>query len=179
MSSQQGNEGERVIARLRPHGRALFWPSLVLIAAGGAVGYFHGSFELPWENALVPIAAALVALLLWLIPLLSWLNKRYIITTRRIIFRHGFFIRVRQELLHSRGYDLTVRKTALQSIFGSGDIEVNTGLDHPVVLRDVPGADLVQSALHDLMEASLNPIAARRQAEASRPSDETTAWGRR
>jgi uncharacterized membrane protein YdbT with pleckstrin-like domain len=179
MSSQQGHEGERVVARLRPHGRALFWPSLALIAAVGAAGFFHGSFPLPWENALVPLAAALVALLFWLLPLLSWLGKRYVITTRRIIFRRGFFVRVRQELLHSRGYDVTVRKSLLQSIFGSGDIEVNAGLDHPVVLRDVPNADLVQSALHDLMEASLNPIAARRQAEASRPSDETTAWGTR
>ncbi len=30
--------GERVIARLRPHARVLFWPSLVLIAAAGATG---------------------------------------------------------------------------------------------------------------------------------------------
>ncbi|HAM27567.1 MAG TPA: hypothetical protein DCP11_12960, partial [Microbacteriaceae bacterium] len=86
----------------------------------------------------------------------------------RIIIRTGFFVRVRQELLHSRGYDVTVRKNSMQSMFGSGDVFINTGLDHPVVLRDVPGADLVQSALHDLMERSLNPIAARRQAEASR-----------
>lgn len=177
--SSQDHEDERVVARLRPHGRALFWPSLVMIAAIGAAGYFQGSFPLPWENLLVPVAAALVLVLLWLLPLLSWLGKRYIITTRRVILRHGFFVRVRQELLHSRGYDVTVRKTALQSLFGSGDIEVNTGLDHPVVLLDAPNADLVQSALHDLMEASLNPIAARRQAEASRPSDETTAWGTR
>lgn len=177
--SSQGQEGERVVARLRPHGRALFWPSLVLIAVFGAAGYFQGGFPLGWENALVPVAAALVVVLLWLLPLLSWLGKRYVITTRRIILRRGFFVRIRQELLHSRGYDVTVRKGALQSMFGSGDIEVNTGLDHPVVLRDVPNADLVQGALHDLMEASLNPIAARRQAEASRASDETTAWGTR
>jgi hypothetical protein len=64
-------------------------------------------------------------------------------------------------------------------MFGSGNVEVNTGLEHPVVLRDIPGADLVQGALHDLMESSLNPIAARRQAEASRAPDETTAWGTR
>ncbi len=41
----------------------------------------------------------------------------------------------------------------------------------------------VQSALHELMERSLNPIAARRQQEQSRPPggypDETTAWGTR
>jgi membrane protein YdbS with pleckstrin-like domain len=177
--SSQDQEGERVIARLRPHGRALFWPSLVLIAAVGAIGYFQSAFPLGWENSLAMAGAALVIVLLWLLPLLSWLGKRYIITTRRIILRSGFFIRVRQELLHSKGYDVTVRKNSLQSMFGSGNVQINTGLDHPVVLRDIPNADLVQSALHDLMESSLNPIAARRQAEASRASDETTSWGTR
>jgi membrane protein YdbS with pleckstrin-like domain len=177
--SSQSPEGERVVARLRPHGRRLFWPSLVFIAAIGAAGYLQGSFPLDWENLLVPVAAALIVVLLWLLPLLSWLGHRYIITTRRIVLRHGFFTRVRQELLHSRGYDVTVRKGAPQSMFVRGDVEINTGLDHPVVLRDVPNADLVQAALHDLMEASLNPIAARRQAEASRAPDETTAWGTR
>jgi uncharacterized membrane protein YdbT with pleckstrin-like domain len=177
--SSQDQEGERVIARLRPHGRALFWPSLVLIAAVGGIGYFQSAFPLGWENSLAMAGAALVIVLLWLLPLLSWLGKRYIITTRRIILRSGFFIRVRQELLHSKGYDVTVRKNSLQSMFGSGNVQINTGLDHPVVLRDIPNADLVQSALHDLMESSLNPIAARRQAEASRASDETTSWGTR
>jgi len=178
MSSQEQG-GERVVARLRPHGRALFWPSFLLILVAGAAGYFQGSFPLPWENAIVPVAAALLIVVLWLLPLLSWLGKRYIITTRRIIFRRGFFVRVRQELLHSRGYDVTVRKSMLQSMFGSGDVEINTGLDNPVVLKDTPNADLVQGALHDLMEASINPIAARRQAADSRPSDETTVWGTR
>jgi hypothetical protein len=64
-------------------------------------------------------------------------------------------------------------------MFGSGDVLINTGLEHPVVLRDVPRADLVQGTLHDLMERSMNPIAARRQAELSNPVDETTRWGTR
>ncbi|MDQ1526692.1 MAG: hypothetical protein QOG18_1305 [Microbacteriaceae bacterium] len=177
--SSQDQEGERVVARLRPHGRALFWPSLVLIAAVGVLGYFQNGFLLGWQNAIVTAGAALAIVLLWLLPLLSWLGRRYIITTRRIILRSGFFIRVRQELLHSKGYDVTVRKNSLQSLFGSGNVQINTGLDHPVVLRDIPNADLVQSALHDLMEGSLNPIAARRQAEASRAQDETSVWGTR
>lgn len=176
--ASDAQDSERVVARLRPHGRALFWPSIVLIAAVGAMTYFSGSFTQLWENLAVVAGGSLIILLLWLLPLLSWLGKRYIITTRRIILRAGFFVRLRQELLHSRGYDVTVRKSGLQWLFGSGDVLVNTGLEHPVVLRDLPNADLVQSALHDLMENSLNPIAARRQAEASRDSDETTAWGR-
>ena len=170
---------EAVVARLRPHGRAMFWPSLALILILGATGYFYGSFAEPWQNLAVLGGALLLGVLLWLLPLLHWLGRHYTITTRRIVLRSGFFVRLRQELLHSRGYDVTVRKNAVQSLFRSGDVLINTGLDHPVLLRDVPSADLVQSALHELMERSLNPIAARRQQEQSRPPDETGVWGSR
>lgn len=173
---QTGTEAESVIARLRSHGRFLFWPSVALIAASAATAYFYGRFAELWQNLAVLAAGVLAVVLLWLLPTLTWLGRRYIITTRRIVLRHGFFVRVRREMLHSRGYDVTVRKNAMQSMFGSGDVRINTGLEQPVVLRDVPRADLVQSALHDLMENSMNPIAQRRQAEATRARDETTAW---
>ncbi|PZQ89937.1 MAG: hypothetical protein DI534_07720 [Leifsonia xyli] len=167
------------MARLRPHGRAMFWPCVVLIADVGALGYFGGTLPAAWQNwALLGVAVA-VAVLLVLMPLIAWLGRNYTITTRRIVLRSGIFVRTRQELLHSRGYDVTVRKAGLQAMFGSGDVRVNTGLERPVVLRDVPGADLVQATLHDLMELSTNPVAARRQQERSRPDDETTAFGRR
>ncbi len=172
-------ETEHLVAGLRPHARALFWPSIALVGAAGAIFYFYGNLAEGWQNVAVLVTGVLVILLLWLLPLLSWLGRRYTITTRRIVLRRGFFVRVRQELLHSRGYDITVRKNALQSMFGSGDVQINTGLDHPVVLKDVPNADLVQGALHDLMERSINPIAARRQAAESSAPDQTIVWGER
>jgi uncharacterized membrane protein YdbT with pleckstrin-like domain len=170
---------ENVVARLRPHGRALFWPTVALLLIVGATTYFFGRFPEDWENLALLGVAALLVLLLWVIPLLLWLGRNYTITTRRIILRSGFIVRVRQELLHSRGYDVTVRKNGLQSVFGSGDVQINTGLEHPVVLRDVPGADLVQAALHDLMEANQSMIAAHRQQDASKSPDETSFWGTR
>jgi uncharacterized membrane protein YdbT with pleckstrin-like domain len=175
--SSSAQDPERVVARLRPHGRVLFWPCLILIAATTAMAYFTGSLPEAWQNIAVFGGGVLAILVLWLLPLVAWLGTRYIITTRRIVLRHGFFVRIRQELLHSRGYDIVVRKNAIQSLFGSGDVRINTGLEHPVVLHDVPGADLVQGVLHDLMEGSLNPIAARRQAESAGAPDETRVWG--
>ncbi|WP_247597308.1 PH domain-containing protein [Leifsonia sp. PS1209] len=169
---------ERIVARLRSNARAMFWPSIVLIAACGALGYFAGRFDEVWEIVLLWSAAAAVILLLFLLPLASWLSRRYTITTRRIILRHGFFVRVRQELLHSRGYDVTVKRNWLQSAFRSGDVRINSGLERPVVLKDVPKADAVQRALNDLMDHAQTVVAVRRQQSES-VSDETTVWGSR
>ena len=156
----------------------MVWPTIGLIAIVALTGYYGGSFDDPTVNVLIFIAAPLLAFFVWLVPLFAWLGRNYTITTRRIVLRSGFLVRVRQELMHSRSYDVTVRKTALQSMFGSGDVLINSGQENPILLKDVPDADLVQAALHDLMELSLNPVAARRQQEESNP-DETTMWGRR
>ena len=169
---------EVVVARLRPHVRALTLPTVALLAIVGAAAYFTGRFPELWINLAILGGAIALAIALWLVPVLAWLGQNYTITTRRIVLRSGFLVRIRQELLHSRGYDVTVRKGALQTLFRSGDVEINSGLDRPVVLRDVPDADLVQEALHDLMEHSANSVATRRQQAQSAP-DETTMWGRR
>jgi membrane protein YdbS with pleckstrin-like domain len=154
---------ESVVARLRPHSRALFFPTVALLADIGAVSYFAGSLPEQWMNLALLAAGAVVALLLFVVPVLRWLAQNDTITTRRVVIRSGVLVRSRQELLHSRGYDVTVRQAGLQLLFRSGDVLINTGLEHPVVLTDVPNAELVQSALHDLMEESFNPIAARRR----------------
>lgn len=167
---------EEVIARLRPHGRVLFWPSVALIVVCGLAGVFHGRLDEAWQNQAVLIAAAVLVILLWVIPLVAWLGRHYTITTRRIIIRRGLFVRTRQELMHTRGYDLTVRKNGVQSMFGSGDVLINSGLDRPVVLWDVPGADLVQSTLHDLMEENISAVARMRQQEQSAPPEGSTLW---
>lgn len=158
---------EVVIARLRSHARVLFWPTLVLFAVCGVTGYYYGSLAEPWENVLLLVGAGVLALLLWLLPLVSWLTRRYTVTSRRIIFVHGIFVHVRQELLHSRGYDVSVRRNWLQSLFRSGTVRINSGLEHPLSLRDVPDADLVQQVLQDLMEQSQTVMAARRQEQSA------------
>jgi uncharacterized membrane protein YdbT with pleckstrin-like domain len=170
---------EAIVARLRPHGRALFWPCLVLIATAFAAGYFYGRFAEGWQNLAVLGVAAVLALLFWVVPVVAWLSRNYTITTRRVILRSGVVVRVRQELLHSRSYDVTVRKNGLQSLFGSGNIEINGGPDRSVVLRDVPRADLVQAALHDLIESAQPQDFPRGHRDGGPPTDETIIWGTR
>jgi uncharacterized membrane protein YdbT with pleckstrin-like domain len=176
MSTADQQPPEVVVARLRPHARVLFWPSVALVAVCAGAGWLTGRFEADWQNWAVLGAAVLLALLLWGVPLLIWLGRNSVITTRRVVLRRGFFVRTRQELLHSRGYDLTVRRNAVQSLFRSGDVLINTGLDRPVVLWDVPSADLVQATLHDLMEAASSSVARRRQDDLAAPWGGEGTW---
>lgn len=145
---------ERVVARLRRHARHLFWPSLALIVVCGAAGYF-GSMLGGWPGIAIWAVAAVLAVLVFVLPLLSWLTTRYTITTRRLIVRGGLFVRERRELLHSRGYTVTLHTSWLQGAFRSGTIVIEA-LDQKTVarLRDVPRATIVTEALHDLMENS-------------------------
>jgi len=162
---------ERAIARVRPHARALVLPSIALVAIVGAASF--GAFMLDdLSQSLAVLLAAVVAVgLLWLLPLLRWLSTQYLITTRRVVLRRGLLVRTRQEVLLSRSYDVSVRQAGLQSAFRSGDVLINTGLDRPIVLRDVPRADLVQRALGDVMETSTTSIATvRRPVETTDPA---------
>jgi uncharacterized membrane protein YdbT with pleckstrin-like domain len=156
----------------------MFWPSLALIIIAGATGFLFGRFAEAWQNLAVLAIGALGILLLWFFPLVGWLAGNYTITTRRTILRSGVLVRTRQEVLHSRSHDVTVRKSGLQTLFSSGDVLINTGLDRPVVLRDVPNADLVQAALHDLIEAAQTRLGRPPSGPEGLP-DETTSWGAR
>ncbi|WP_169795811.1 PH domain-containing protein [Curtobacterium ammoniigenes] len=147
--------GERVIARLRPHARRLVRPSLFVIVVVGAGGAGFGVFQaqLAWLNVVIAALVAFFVVVGGLMPLLRWLGQRYVVTTRRLVVVHGLGTRTRQELLHARGYDVTVRRRGLQGIFRTGDVLVFPGEDPPIVMRDVPSADLVVAVLHDLVEA--------------------------
>lgn len=168
------SQAEHVIARMRPSARRLTLPVLGLLVIAGAAGYFAGNLSTEWENVALPFAAATAVVFVTVFPFLFWLSRTYVITTRRIVIKRGFFFRSRQEMLLTRGYDVTVRRGPLQSLFRSGDIVINTGLDEPLILRDVPNAHLVQAALADLMEYSTNVIGSKRQqdiAATRRPFD--------
>ncbi|WP_027479125.1 PH domain-containing protein [Gryllotalpicola ginsengisoli] len=155
----------------------MFWPSVAFIAICGAYGYYGQQFEQMWARLSILAAATLLTILLCVLPLAAWLSRRIIITTRRIVVRSGFLVRVRQELLHSRGYEVELRRGPLQSMFGSGNLRITVGGETALVLRDIPQARTVQGALHDLMENAASLQTAQRQVMQSPAiTRQTTVW---
>jgi len=155
-----GAAREVVVARFRPHARRLFWPAVLVVATCAGAGFGVGVFQagLAWLNVAVGILAVVLIVAGGLLPVLRWLGERYVLTTRRLVVVRGLFVRTRQELLHARGYEVVVRRAGLQTLFRSGDVILHSGLERPLVLADVPSADLVLTVLHDLMEATMTPL---------------------
>jgi len=150
---------ETVVARLRPHGRVLAGPVVLVVAVAGLVPFLAPRFTEPWELALIYGLAVVILVAGVVVPIVVWLSRSYTITTRRVIVRRGVLVRTRKELLHSRGTDVNLRASGLQPLFGSGDIMLDAGAGAPVALEDIPRAVLVQSALVELMADSRNPVA--------------------
>lgn len=168
---------ERVVARLRPHARVLFWPAIALIFAAFGYGYLAERFTQPLARGATLFGVLLWILVFFLLPYFAWLSRRFIITTRRIVIRRGFFVRRRQELLHSRGYQVELARGPLQAMFGSGNLRITVAGETVLIMRDVPKARTVQVALHDLMENAASLQTAQRQVMQSPTiTHQTTVW---
>lgn len=155
MSMPANAEPERLIANLRPNARRLIGPAVLFIVLVGAMFWLTGLTNNVWVSWAIVAAGVLLMVIGSVLPFLAWLVRRYTITTRKLVVQHGLFVRVRKELLHSRGYQITVRRTAGQSLFRCGNIRIETSATElPLDLVDVPNPVLVQSVLQDLVEGN-------------------------
>lgn len=157
---------EFVIARLHPHGRVMFFPSVAVIAVATGFGFALGFLGDEWMRGAATALVFLVFVFGWLLPLSVWRSKRMTITTRRVIIQRGVLRRVRSELPFTRVHDVTIRSNLVQAMFGSGDVHLGTGAERDVVMRDVPRASLVQAAVTELVDRSAGSNARQRRENA-------------
>lgn len=155
---------EAIVARIRPHGRALIVPSILLIAVAGATAFFVWKLPEPWMRWAALGAAVLVIVLGFVLPVAIWLGRSVTITTRRTVVHEGGLVRHRREILHTRPIEVVVRRSPGQRMAGSGDVVLELGGDRRVILRDLPNAVLVQQALADLMSTEVAEHVGRRRA---------------
>lgn len=141
--------GEQVILRTRPDALPLAGPVIsgfVLLAAGGfSLGYLSRG-TLPdwladWQDILAVAVVALVLLLLlravaW--PLLRWAGHRYVLTTTRLIHRHGVLRRTENQISLSAISQLQTEQGLLQRVVRSGSLTADLGFDRAHVYRHVP-----------------------------------------
>lgn len=144
---------EEVVLRVRRHGRHLTLPVLVLFGIAVGSGLLIGSLPEPWMNWLAAAAALALFVFAAIGPILSWLARRVVVTTRRVIVHHGFFVRHRTEVSLARVREVRSKQHPIQRMWGSGDIDLLVGTE-ATRIPDAPGMQALHSALQELAAES-------------------------
>ena len=151
------SDGEEVVLRLRPHGRALVRPALVLVLVMGVGGFAAaalpaGDWQLPGRVAVAVVGAALL-LRLSVLPWLRWLTSTLLVTDRRVQLRSGVLRTTTRDVPLGRIADVGVERSLGQRVLGAGTLVLDTtGERGLVVVRDVPRVQEVARTLTDLLD---------------------------
>jgi len=156
---------EDVVLDMHPHWKQIVVPALVVPLVVGAASY--GAFALP-ENGARPwlrwaiLAVAVVLLLrfsLW--PFLRWQTTQYVLTTRRVVIRHGVLSRAGRDIPLTRVNDVSFSHTLFERMLGCGTLTIESaGENGQVVLTEVPRVERVQREVYRCAEEESRRMAA-------------------
>ena len=102
------------------------------------------------------VVAAVLIFLGTLRQLVRWLTTHYIVTNRRLITRHGLVARNGRDMPLTRINDISFSHTVIERVLGCGTLVVESaGERGQLLLRDVPGVEMVQRRLYELADDAL------------------------
>ena len=154
-------EGEVVVLRLRPHGRALVLPAVALVLVMGVGGFVAarvpaGGWQVPGRLAVL-VVGLLLLVRLCVRPWLRWLGTRVVLTDRRVQLRSGLLRTTSRDVPLGRIADVGVRRSLLQRMTGSGTLLLDTTGDRGrVVVPDVPDVQEVARVVGELVDDLLD-----------------------
>ena len=146
-------DAEQVVLELHPHWRRLVLPAFTLPVVAGVASYAAAAGPRASAFRLGVLGLALVLVILLSVrPFLRWRSTRYVVTTRRVIWRAGSLRTGRDAALY-RITDIAVERGVVDRLFGSGDLVLTSPGEHSrLVLVDVPGTDDVHRTVFELAE---------------------------
>ncbi len=145
--------GDEVVVRLRGHGRVLVIPFLAAMGLVGAAALWLPALPEPFP-VLGAGAAVILGLVVCVRPYLRWVSTITTITESDIVVTSGILRRRHHRIGFDRIVDIAVHQNIGQSMAGSGDIELNSGMERPFVIRDVATVAKVRASLVELMRAN-------------------------
>jgi uncharacterized membrane protein YdbT with pleckstrin-like domain len=148
---------EHVVLHSHPHWKRLVGPVLVLIIATGVATFLTAvvAQRTGWnQNARMIVDGVIWAiwlvLLCWLTltPLLSWRTTHFVITDRRVMFRHGLLTRSGIDIPLARINSVEFRHGLTDRMVGTGTLIIESASQDPLEFHDIPRVERVHSLLY-------------------------------
>ncbi|MEO3761508.1 PH domain-containing protein [Mycobacterium sp. B14F4] len=147
---------EQVVLHRHPHWKRLTVPVLILVAitavAALGAGYVNST---DWDSTAKQIVV-LVILVVWLLvvgwlvlwPFLSWLTTHFVITDRRVMFRHGLLTRAGIDIPLARINSVEFRHGLVDRMLRTGTLIIESAAQDPLEFHDIPHVERVHSLLY-------------------------------
>jgi uncharacterized membrane protein YdbT with pleckstrin-like domain len=150
---------ERVALHRHPHWKRLIGPVFVLFVATALAGVGLG-----WVNStdwgleattaktvvMAVVGAVWLILVVWLVlwPFLNWRTTHFVITDRRVMFRHGLLTRSGIDIPLARVNSVEFRHGLADRMFRTGTLIIESASQVPLEFHDIPRVEQVHSLLY-------------------------------
>lgn len=147
---------ERVVLHRHPHWKRLIGPVFVLLLATAVAGFRLGVVNrMTWDQTaknIVMIVIGVIWLILvgWLVawPLLNWRSTHFVITDRRVMFRHGVMTRSGIDIPLARINSVEFRHGLVDRVLRTGTLIIESASQDPLEFHDIPRVEQVHSLLY-------------------------------
>lgn len=147
---------EQVVLHRHPHWKRLIPAVFVLVAATGVAAFVAAVVEQTgWDqtakNVIFGVVGAIWAVVVgWLTlwPFLNWWTTHFVITDRRVMFRHGLLTRSGIDIPLARINSVEFRHGLVNRIFRTGTLTIESASQDPLEFDDIPRVEQVHSLLY-------------------------------
>ena len=155
------NDYETLALDLHPH----WWYFVeAAVALAGAIVFGIIALVADWPSWVKWLAVALiVGCALWLVArYVKWLTTNFVITSDRVIFRHGLIAKSGIEIPLERVNSVHFSQGIIERLLGAGDLMIESGAEAGQQrFTDIRDPDRVQNLIHSQMELNEQRMAGR------------------
>jgi membrane protein YdbS with pleckstrin-like domain len=147
---------EHVVLHRHPHWKRLIGPVLILLVVTALAAFGAGFVnQTDWQSTartvvLLVIAAIWLVAVGWLTiwPFLNWWTTHFVITDRRVMFRHGLLTRSGIDIPLARINSVEFRHGPVDRILRTGTLIIESAAQDPLEFNDIPRVERVHSLLY-------------------------------
>lgn len=149
-------DGEQVVLHRHPHFKRLIGPVLVLLVTTALASFAAAVVsQTGWDPRARQVVSAVIAVI-WLIlvswltlrPFFDWLTTHFVITDRRVMYRHGVLTRAGIDIPLARINSVEFRHGLVDRMLRTGTLVIESASQDPLEFHDIPGVEQVHSLLY-------------------------------
>ncbi|TMS53264.1 PH domain-containing protein [Mycobacterium sp. DBP42] len=147
---------EQVVLHRHPHWKRLIGAVLVLVLASAASAFVAAvvnatDWQTTAKNVLFIVIGAIWLIVVgWLTvwPFLTWWTTHFVITDRRVMFRHGLLTRSGIDIPLARINSVEFRHGLTDRMLRTGTLIIESASQDPLEFNDIPRVEQVHSLLY-------------------------------